>query len=134
MTVRALALAAMSWGCASPPDANACESVVSVGCEDGGTIGHVDDASGQWVSGDWGGPHVAYPAFTTLRVCHGLGRVPTSVEVYASFRREGGIVAPQVGNVASVIASCNGQPGVTRESVLVRNGGGQDFYARFVLR
>lgn len=115
-------------GCADPPDANACGNIQEVSC-DGGTL----DDTGAWMSSAWTGPHVSYPAFTTLRVCHGLGRVPTSVEVWASFVPDG-LLAQQIGNVGSVLPSCDGTPGVTDRYVLLRNGGGQDFFARFVLR
>jgi hypothetical protein len=36
--------------------------------------------------------------------------------------------------VASVLPTCDGAQGVTANSVLLRNGGGQEFYIRVVLR
>jgi hypothetical protein len=43
-------------------------------------------------------------------------------------------VAEQIGNTCTLIPSCNGAAGITADSLLFRNGGGQDFYYRFVLR
>ncbi len=115
-------------GCASPPDTDQCVDIRQVPC-DGGFL----DDSGAWVSGPWQGPLIAYPALTTLEFCHGLGRAPTSVELWASFEPTGN-VAQQIGNVATVVPFCGARPGITDRSVLLRNGGGQDFYVRVVFR
>jgi hypothetical protein len=127
----ALALAVV--GCAEPTDLVQCSGVVDVGCDGGVAGAYVDDASGAWVSSPWAGPHLAYPKFTTLRLCHGLGRTPTSLELYAAFS-ESGNLAQQIGSAATVIPSCDGTAGVNERSILIRNGGGQDFFARIVLR
>ncbi|MBL8602895.1 MAG: hypothetical protein JNK72_13305 [Myxococcales bacterium] len=124
-----VAACALGAGCASSPDADACSGIVDIGCDGG----FVDDASGAWVSGPWAGPHPAYPGLTTVRVCHGLGRAPNSVEVYAAFSPTGNL-AQQIGNVATVLPACGAEPGVTARHVLLRNGQAQDFYARFVFR
>lgn len=126
-TLWASALFALA-GCASPPDTNACQSVVEIPCV-GGSV----DPTGAWVSAPWSGPLANYPAYTTFRLCHGLGRAPTSVEVYGAFSPSGNL-ALLVGNPATVVPTCNGEPGITTNSILLRNGGGQDFYARFILR
>jgi hypothetical protein len=122
------ALGALTLGCASPPDENACASIRSVEADGG----YRDDASGAWASSGWAGPHILAPAYTTLRLRHGLGRTPVKVTCYASFSASGGNLAEQIGNACTIIPSCNGSSGVTDESVLFRNGGGQDFYYRFV--
>lgn len=125
-----VALALALGGCASPPDENACANIREV-VADGG---YLDDASGAWASGAWEGPLILAPSYTTLRVRHGLGRTPQHVTCYASFTPAGGNVAEQIGNTCTIIPSCNGAPGITADSLLFRNGGGQDFYYRFVLR
>lgn len=122
-------VAALGLGCASPPDENACATIREV-LADGG---YRDDASGAWVSGSWEGPHILAPAYTTLRVRHGLGRVPVAVRCFASFSARGGTIAQQIGNTCSLIPSCNGAPGITEDYFLYRNGGGTDFYLRFVV-
>lgn len=131
-TLRTLSLSALCalglLGCASPPDTNACQSVVPIPC-----VGGMIDATGAWVSAPWTGPLANYPAYTTFRVCHGLGRAPTSVEVWGSFSPTGNL-AQLIGNPATIVPTCDGDPGISSNSILVRNGGGQDFYARFVLR
>ena len=127
----ALAAAALLGGlagCASSPDATACQSIREVGC-DGGFI---DDASGDWATSGWSGPLIPYPAYSTIRLCHGLGRTPQNVALFAAFA-PGGSLAQQIGNVLTVLPSCDGTPGITDHSILLRNGGGTDFYARFVL-
>lgn len=120
---------ALATGCASPPDENACANIRTEDVDGG----YRDDASGIWSSSSWSGPHVFAPAYTTLRIRHGLGRVPQRIECFASFSRSGGNIAKQVGNTCTIIPSCNGSPGITEDSFLYRNGGGQDFYIRFVL-
>ena len=127
------ALGAVALGCAEPTDPALCEGVIDVGCDGGIPGSSLDDASGTWVSSPWLGPHLSYPKYTTLRLCHGLGRVPASVEVWAGFAPTGG-VAMQIGSAAIVLPACGADPGVTDRSLLIRNGGGQDFFARFVLR
>lgn len=121
--------AALAAGCATPPDENACANIRVVE-SDGGAR---DDATGIWTSSSWTGPHILAPAYTTLRIRHGLGRVPQRIECFASFSPEGGNIAKQIGNTCTIIPSCNGSPGITADTVLYRNGGGQDFYIRFVL-
>lgn len=120
-------------GCAEPPDLAQCSGVVDLGCDGGLPGAYVDDASGAWVSSPWEGPHAAYAKYTTYRVCHGLGRQPTSVEVYAAFSETGNL-ATQIGSAATLIPACNGVAGINERSVLLRNGGGQDFFARIILR
>lgn len=122
------ALALALAGCASPPDENACTSIREVSADGG----YVDDASGAWISSPWNGPHILGPSYTTLRIRHGLGRAPEHVTCYASFSPSGGNVAGQIGNACTIIPSCNGSPGITADTVLFRNGGGTDFYYRFV--
>lgn len=130
----AAALGALAVGCAEPTEPAQCIGVVEVGCGDGGLPGaYVDDASGAWVSSGWEGPHFSYPRLTTVRLCHGLGRAPNSVELYAAFSETGNL-AQQIGSAATFIPSCGMERGVNDRSVLVRNGGGQDFFARVVLR
>ena len=116
-------------GCASPPDENACANIRTVESDAGAR----DDATGIWTSSSWSGPHIFAPAYTTLRIRHGLGRVPQRIECFASFSASGGNIAKQVGNTCTIIPSCNGSPGITEDSILYRNGGGQDFYVRFAL-
>ncbi|MBI5513242.1 MAG: hypothetical protein HY909_05700 [Deltaproteobacteria bacterium] len=128
MSPRLSAVALALLGCASPPDQGACEGIQTIPCGDGYL-----DPSGAWVTSTWTGPRIRYPAYTTVRLCHGLGRIPTSVELWASFSPDG-LLAMQVGNVASVLPTCDGMQGVTTNSVLLRNGGGQEFYIRVVLR
>lgn len=127
------ALGLVGVGCAEPTDLAQCTGVVDLGCDGGLPGSYVDDASGAWVSSRWEGPHLAYPKFTTLRLCHGLGRTPTSLDLYAAFSETGNL-AQQIGSAATVIPSCDGTPGVSDRSILIRNGGGQDFFARIVLR
>ena len=122
------ALGCVVAACASPPDSTACQTIRDVGCDGG----YIDDASGRWVTSGWSGPLIPYPANTTIRLCHGLGREPIAVDLYAAFTPTG-IVAPQIGNVLEIIPSCDGTRGITDHSVLLRNAGGSDFYARFVL-
>lgn len=114
--------------CASPPNEDACGAIVNVGC-DGGTL----EGSGAWTTGPWAGPHFAYNGLTTYRICHGLGRPPVSVEGYMSFTANG-IAAQQIGNVVSVLPACGMEVGVTNNTILIRNGAAQDFFARFVFR
>lgn len=142
------ALGAAAVGCQSPPtDPLACTGVIEMGCDrDGGLAGgYIDDASGAWVSSTWEGPYFPYPKYTTIRLCHGLGRVPNSIELYAAFASTGP-TAQQIGSVATFVPVCSANSdggadsdgGTTAEinarSVLIRNAGGQDFYARVVLR
>lgn len=115
-------------GCASPPDTDQCLDIRRIDCDGG----YLDD-SGAWVSAPWRGPFTPYPALTTVEFCHGLGRPPTSVELWASFEPTGNL-AQQIGNVATVVPYCGTRKGVTDHSVLLRNGGGQDFYVRVVFR
>lgn len=123
----ALALA-LCVGCASPPDTDACASISSVPR----SAGHMEGDA--WVFGSWrGGDLVRFPAFTTLRIEHGLGRLPRNVLVYAAFSQSGGVFAQQIGNVAEVLGSCNNVSGVTEDSVLLRNAGGEDFWVRIVV-
>lgn len=134
----AAALGAAAVGCAEPPtDPLACTGVIDVGCDGGLAGSYVDDASGVWVSSSWEGPYFSYPKYTTVRLCHGLGRIPNSVEVYAAFS-ETGPLAQQIGSVATLVPLCAGGDGGVREinerSVLIRNAGGQDFFAHVVLR
>lgn len=126
--IERLLLLAPLAGCASPPDENACANIREV-VADGG---YVDDATGAWFSSTWEGPHILAPSYTTLRIRHGLGRAPERVTCYASFSESGGNVAEQVGNTCTIIPACGGSPGITSDTVLFRNGGGQDFYYRFV--
>lgn len=127
------ALGAAAFGCAEPTEPAQCLGVVDVGCDGGLPGAYVDDASGAWASSPWAGPHFAYPKYTTMRLCHGLGRQPTSVELYAAFS-EAGNLAQQIGTAATIVPACDGLAGVNDRSVLIRNGGGQDFFARVVLR
>lgn len=115
-------------GCASPPDEGVCESIVDVGCDGG----FVDEASGDWLTATWNGPRIFYPAFSTIRLCHGLGREPSNAFLWASFSPNGPL-AQQIGSVFTVVSGCNGTPGVTDRFILIRNSGGQDFYVRVVL-
>ncbi len=126
-------LGVVTVGCAEPTEPAQCDGVVEVGCDGGLPGASFDDASGTWASSSWAGPHISYPKYTTLRLCHGLGRPPTSVEVWAGFAPTGS-VAQQIGSAAIVIPTCGTEVGVNERSVLVRNGGGQDFFARIVLR
>jgi hypothetical protein len=128
------ALGAAAVGCAQPTEPAQCDGIVEVGCDGGLPGASRDDASGTWESSPWSGPHFSYARYTTYRVCHGLGRVPASVEVWAAFAPSGGSVAKQIGSAAVVIPSCGNDAGVTDRSVLIRNGGGQDFFVRVVLR
>ena len=150
----ACALAAV--GCASPPDTNQCATIVNVGCpavmdggvapdagaacvlDDGGArgpIGYYDDASAAWVtSASWTSGLFEYQKFTTYRLYHGLGRAPVSVDLFASFYPTGGNLAPQIGNVTTVVTACGAEEGVTDRYILLRNGGGENFYVRVILR
>lgn len=128
-----VAALAAAVGCAEPTEPAQCTGVVDVGCDGGLPGATVDDASGAWASSSWEGPHFSYPKYTTIRLCHGLGRVPTSIELYAAFSETGNL-AQQIGSAATFIPACNGVLGINDRSVLVRNGGGQDFFARIVLR
>lgn len=127
------ALAMASVGCAESTDPASCSGVVEVGCDGGLTAPQVDDAGASWASGPWEGPYFAYPKYTTIRLCHGLGRTPASVELYAAFAETGNL-AQQIGSAATIVPSCGAERGVNERSVLLRNGGGQDFFARVVLR
>ncbi len=127
------ALGVAAVGCAEPTEPAQCTGVVEVGCDGGLPGASLDDAGGAWTSSGWTGPLLSYPKYTTLRVCHGLGRAPNSVEVWAGFA-ETGSLAQQIGSAAIVIPRCGTEVGVNDRSVLIRNGGGQDFFARFVLR
>ena len=129
----AWALCTAAVGCAEPTEPAQCFGVVDVGCDGGLPGAYVDDASGAWVSSTWEGPHFSYPKYTTVRLCHGLGRPPSSIELYAAFSETGNL-AQQIGSAATFIPACGAERGVNDRSVLVRNGGGQDFFARFVLR
>lgn len=127
------ALGAIAIGCAEPTEPAQCNGVVDVGCDGGLPGAYVDDASGAWVSSSWEGPHFNYPKYTTIRLCHSLARPPTSIDLYAAFSETGNL-AQQIGSAATLIPACNGVLGVNDRSVLIRNGGGQDFFARVVLR
>lgn len=115
-------------GCASPPGEDTCGSIVDVGC-DGGFI---DEASGDWLTATWNGPRIFYPAYSTIRLCHGLAHEPSNAFLWASFSPNGPL-ALQIGSVFTVVSNCNGVPGVTDRSILIRNSGGQAFYVRIVL-
>lgn len=134
MTVRAALLAALAAvaACASPPDTNACDpaTIVSVPCSMGRLEG-----SDTWVIGGWVRDRMQYQAFTTYRICHGLGREPRRVEVWASFNPEGPL-AQQIGNVAQVLPTClaDAGPKVNPQTVLLRNSGSQGFYVRIVIQ
>jgi hypothetical protein len=127
------AIGATAVGCAEPTEPAQCNGVIDVGCDGGMPGSYLDDASGAWVSSPWEGPHFSYPKYTTIRLCHGLGRPPTSIDLYAAFSDMGNL-AQQIGSAATLIPACNGVLGVNDRSVLLRNGGGQDFFVRVVLR
>lgn len=138
----ASALALAASGCADPPDIRS-EEVFDVG-RPGAPCGSYDMESRAWMTAAWEdtravpgpdrcGGRIEYRAFTTYRIHHGLGRVPRSVEVWASFDPTGNL-AQQIGNVATIVPTLDGGVEITRDSILLRNGGGQTFYAIVVLR
>lgn len=68
-------------GCAKTPTE---DSTLATDADELQMAGLTD--SGHWQSAPWsGGPWIALPALSTVRVPHGLGRVPAEVHVYLSF-------------------------------------------------
>ena len=125
---RRLALCLALLGCGTPPDENACAAIRDVPQSDGRR-----GPGGEWIVGEWTTPRLHWPALTSFRVRHGLGRAPVSVECWASFTHNGAF-AKQIGNVCQVLPACNAETGVTEQQVLLRNSGAQDFWVRLVIR
>ena len=131
MTRRGWALAgaaAVLCACASQPDQGLCNGIIDVPR----SAGHMEGAA--WVLGEWNGTGlVHYPAFASLRIAHGLGRIPTDVRVFASFSPTGGVFAQQIGNVVEIVPSCGATSEFTAESVLLRNAAAQEFWVRIIV-
>ncbi len=125
------ALALLAAGCATPVDQNSCDSIIDVGTENS-PVGALVDNGQVWSTSniaDPDAPRVQYLAYSTYRVWHGLGHVPyLGATVWTAFDAHG-ILAQQIGNVAELLPTCNGAPGITDHYVLLRNAGGQDFQA-----
>ncbi len=119
--------------CGTPPEQNACANIVAV------TNAGMRDASGRWVVGGLNGDRVRFAPFTTYRIPHGLGRVPTDVQCYLSFSVDGAL-AQQIGSACLLIPRCAGGAADggdvvwTDSEVIVRNSGSQDFWARFIIQ
>ena len=124
----ALALTLAALGCGTPPEENACAGIVDVPLDQGRR-----GPNGEWIVGDWTSPRLHWGAFTTYRIHHGLGRPVISPECWASFTSNGAF-AKQIGSACLVIPTCGTEPGVTDTTVLMRNSGAQDFWARIVLQ
>ena len=123
-------------GCASPPNQDQCASIVDIGSMNA-PVGSAVQDGGVWETSnpyDPSASRVAYRSFTTYRVWHGLGHAPSlPPEVWASFDPTG-ILAQQIGNVVELVPSCGDGSTDPAHYVLLRNAGGQDFYALIVLQ
>ncbi len=113
--------------CGTPPEEDACSSIVEV------TAPAMSDGAGAWVVGGFASDRVHFTPLTTFALPHGLGRAPTSVECWLSFTPDGP-QAKQIGSTCLWLTRCNQRDGRTDREVLIRNSGSQDFWARFVIR
>ena len=108
---------------------------LSLGCSDGPTIdlrtadlppsAGVDDRD-QWQSSAWDQDWLEYPGNTTLRVEHGLGRIPRTVLVYMSFSPDGHGAGLAAGDAARVSS-------VDEQHVAVQNATEEDFFVRITI-
>ena len=80
-----------------------------------------------WHSSGWEADWLAYPGDTLLRVPHGLGRVPVSVEAYISFSQDGFAAGIASGDLARIVS-------VDATHIALENGTQQDLFLRLVLR
>lgn len=122
----ALALALVA-SCGTPPEEDACASIVDV------TAPAMSDGAGAWVVGGFASDRVHFTALTTFAIPHGLGRAPTEIKCQVSFTADGPL-AEQSGSVCLWLTRCGQRAGRTDREVLIRNSGSQDFWARFVIR
>lgn len=81
----------------------------------------------QWQSGGINDEWMGYPAQTALELGHSLGREPVSVLVYVAFDAGGQDGALAAGDIARIAE-------VSDDTVTIRNGTNQDFFARIVLQ
>ncbi len=125
----ALALTVTSGACSSPPNQNACDSIVEVGSM-AHPIGMLSPDGRMWRTADPydpNAPRIDFRAYTTYRLWHGLGHEPFTAPVILAGFPASVILAPQVGNTGELLPSCGGEAGVASEFVLIRNAGGEDF-------
>jgi hypothetical protein len=123
---RLVGACALLLSCGTPPEENACASIVEV------TAPGESDGHGGWVVGGWKSDRVHYTPFTTFALQHGLGRVPNGIRCWTSFSVDGPM-AEQIGSVCLWLTRCDQRRGRTDREVLIRNSGSQDFWARFVI-
>ena len=118
-----LLLFALSYGCDSGGAARNTEEV---------TLDSLPDSAGTtpgeaWQSSGWEEGWLAYPGDTLLRVAHGLGRTPSSVEAYVSFASDGFAAGIASGDLARIVS-------VDATHIALENGTKQDLFLRIVLR
>ena len=91
--------------------------LLSIGCDSGGgasnaielTPSELPASAGSpsaevWQSSGWDADWIAYPGDTLLRVPHGLGRAPVSVEAYVSFSQNGFAAGVASGDLARIVS------------------------------
>ncbi len=113
--------------CGTPPEQNACASIVDV------TAPGASDGNGRWVVGGWKSDRVHFTALTTFSIPYTLPRVANAVRCQVSFSRDGAL-AEQSGSVCLWLTNqCDPRSGRTADHVLIRNSGSEDFWARFII-
>lgn len=70
---------------------------------------------------------ISYPGSATLEIHHGLGRVPSLINVYLSFDENGTGAGLAAGDLAHIIE-------VNATTIELSNDTEQDYFARVVLR
>ncbi len=144
---------ATAWGC--EPSGNECDSCdgemqgeslciveleqlpeASGGSFDGAADAGVaaGSASGKWQSAPWQNARwTSLPGETRVRMAHGLGRVPDSVEIYLSFEKDD---SDREGTRSSFLAAGDLAriSEVTDSTITIKNATEQAFCLRIVLQ
>ncbi len=129
--ISSAAACALLVACSTPPEENACASIVTVDA-DAGVAGE-RDPSGAWVVGGFDSGRLHFTGLTTFAIPHGLGRPPTQVVCQLSFSPDGPL-AEQSGSVCLWLTRCGSIQGRTSDQVLLRNSTAQEYWARIIVR